>query len=91
MTTTAEKPKRTGPRAHHFRSNNGEYILAPIKTKFNEVLWQITWVSSVGPIRLTSLGTPANDGHAIPYYADALVAIKRHARQMGDSWIEEFV
>lgn len=86
----AYKPKRLGPRKHCFLSNNGEYHLCPISTHYNVVLWAIVWQSALGEIRLTSQGTPAANGHAIPRYADALIAIKRHARNMGDSWIEEF-
>ena len=68
---------------HTYQSNNERYTIEPKQAR-GTTFYVLTWHSStLGPKRLTSLGTAANEGHGIPYFQDAVYGMRRHARSMG--------
>jgi len=68
---------------HTYQSGKERYTIEPIKAH-SATLYILTWYSStLGTVRLTSLGTPANEGHAIPYFRDAVYGMRIHARSIG--------
>ena len=68
---------------HTYQSGNERYTIEPIQARGHR-LYVVTWHSwGLGTVRLISLGTPANEGHAIPYFRDAVLGVYRHAQSMG--------
>ena len=68
---------------HTYQSGNERYTIAPIQAHGHR-LYVVTWHSwGLGTVRLTSLGTPANEGHAVPFFRDAVRGVFKHAQLIG--------
>mgnify|MGYP003512581619 CR=1 len=68
---------------HTYQSGNERYTIEPMQVG-RVTLYILTWHSSkMGTVRLTSLGTPANEGHAVPFFRDAVRGVLKHAQLIG--------
>jgi len=68
---------------HTYQSNGERYTIEPRQSR-GVTFYVLTWHSStLGPQRLTSLGTPANEGHAVPFFRDAVQGVYKHAQMIG--------
>lgn len=68
---------------HTYQSGNERYTIEPIQAR-GQTLYVVTWHSwGLGTVRLTSLGTPANEGHAVPFFRDAVRGVYKHAQLIG--------